>query len=389
MSNDTGSHGPQDPWPQGPGPQDPGERNGAAIATIAVVGLLGLVVSVLAIFRPADTGPSAGDLTYATPRTTATQAAGQPSPTSSSGAVPEQQDVLPASELRPRRPGIAPKAPGAGRVGPVGRQLRLRTQLVLQQEPTSFRVASFNVLGASHTGKGGNKTGWADGNTRMGWATSVLQSSGADVVGLQEFEEPQFRTFVSRAGSAWDVYPGMSEGRPAVRNSIAWRRDTWQLVDAATTPIPYFHGNRVPMPYVRLRNIASGQDVYFLNIHNPATTRRWGDNERWRDLATEIEMGLVSRIHEAGFPVVFTGDFNERDEAFCKVTGSGAMRAANGGSVGGSCAPPANRGIDWIFGSSVIQFANYQSTRAGMVQQATDHPFVVADAVIPPLAAGG
>jgi len=381
MSNDAGSHG--------PGPHGPGERNGAAVATIAVVGLLGLVVSVLAMFRPAGTGPSgAGDLAYAPPQATATQTAGQGGSASSSSAV-EQQAVLPASELRPRRVGIAPKAPGAGRVGPVGRQLRLRTQLVLQQDPTSFRVASFNVLGASHTAKGGNKTGWADGNTRMGWATSVLQSSGADVVGFQEFEEPQFRTFVSQAGSAWDVYPGMSEGRPAVRNSIAWRRDTWQLVDAATTPIPYFHGNRVPMPYVRLRNIGSGQDVYFLNIHNPATTRRWGDNERWRDLATRIEMGLVSRIHQAGFPVVFTGDFNERDEAFCTVTGSGAMRAANGGSVGGSCAPPADRGIDWIFGSSVIQFANYQSTRAGMVQQATDHPFVVADAVIPPLATGG
>lgn len=364
------------------GPHDPEERNGAAVATIAVVGLLGLVVAVLAIFRPADLGPNgATDLAFATPRPSTAQTAGTGS------SAPEQQEVLPASELEPRP--VVAKVRRAGRVDEIGRELRRRTQRVLDQAPTTFRVGTFNVLGASHTGKGGNKPGWADGNTRMDWATSILQSSGADVVGLQEFEESQFRTFVGQAGGAWDVYPGMSEGRPAVRNSLAWRRDTWELVAAATIPIPYFHGNRVPMPYVRLRNIASGQDVYFVNIHNPATTPRWGDNERWRDLATEIEMGLVSQLHTAGFPVVLTGDFNERDEVFCKVTGSGAMRAANGGSVGGACAPPASTGIDWIFGSSVIEFSSYLATRAGLVQRASDHPFVVADAVIPPLATNG
>jgi endonuclease/exonuclease/phosphatase family metal-dependent hydrolase len=241
------------------------------------------------------------------------------------------------------------------------------------------------VLGASHTGTGGNKSGWADGSTRMGWAFSVVQSSGADVVGLQEFEVTQFQTLLGQAGGAWDVYPGLSEGKPAVRNSIAWRRDTWELVEAATIPVPYFHGNRIPMPYVRLRNIASGQEVYFINIHNPATTHRWGDNERWRDAATDLEIGLVSQLHSAGFPVVLTGDFNERAEVFCRITGAGTMRAANGGSVGGGCAPPADHGIDWIFGSAVIQFSNYLSTRAGLVQRATDHPFVVADAAIPPL----
>jgi hypothetical protein len=83
--------------------------------------------------------------------------------------------------------------------------------------------------------------------------------------------------------------------------------------------------------------------------------------------------------------VVLTGDFNEREEVFCKVTGSGAMRAANGGSVGGSCAPPPDMNVDWIFGSSVIEFSNFLATKGGLVQRATDHPFVVADATIPPL----
>jgi len=362
-------------------PHDPDGRNGTAVATIAVVGLLGVVVSVLAIFRPPDLGSGgATDVAFAE-RSEVSRSAGV-TDSSSSTVPPEAQTVLPASELEPRR---VEKVRGAGRVDVTGRELRRETQRVLQTPPTAFRVATFNVLGASHTAPGGNKRGWADGNTRMGWAISIIESSGADVVGLQEFEVSQFQTFVGRAGGTWDVYPGLSEGKPAVRNSIAWRRDTWQLVEGATIPIPYFHGNLVPMPYVRLRNIASGQDVYFINIHNPASNRRRGDNERHRDDATGRQIDLVSRLHTAGFPVILTGDFNERAEVFCRVTGSGSMRAANGGSVGGGCAPPADHGIDWIFGSSVIEFSNYSSTRAGLVQRASDHPYVVADAVIPPL----
>ncbi len=352
------------------GPPDPEERNGAAIATIAVVGLLGLVVAALAILRPHDPGTSgAADVAFATQHPSVTRTTGSPTP----AVLPDAQSVLPAPTIEPQK------------VGKVGRELRRKTQLVVQQPPTTFRVSTFNVLGASHTDAGGNKRGWAGASTRMAWAVSVLQSSGADVVGLQEFEESQYRTFAGRTAGAWDVYPGLSGDPRAVRNSIAWRTDTWQLVEGATIAIPYFHGQRVPMPYVRLRNIASGQDVYFINVHNPATTGRWGDNERWRDAATGLEVGLISQLHTAGFPVVLTGDFNERDEVFCRVTGSGAMRAANGGSVGGSCAPPPDMNVDWIFGSSVIEFSNFLATKGGLVQRATDHPFVVADAVIPPL----
>lgn len=352
------------------GPHDPEERNGAAVATIAVVGLLGLVVSALAIFRPDDPGASgAADVAFATQRPSVSQTTESPTPT----LLPDGQRVLPAPTIQPQK------------VGKVGRELRRKTQRVVQRPATTFRVSTFNVLGASHTNPGGNKRGWAGASTRMSWAVSVLRSSGADVVGFQEFEESQYRTFAGQTAGTWDVYPGLSGDPRAVRNSIAWRTDTWQLVDAATTPIPYFRGQRVPMPYVRLRNIASGQDVYFINVHNPATTGRWGDNERWRDAATSLEIGLISQLHTAGFPVVLTGDFNEREEVFCKVTGSGAMRAANGGSVGGSCAPPPDMNVDWIFGSSVIEFSNFLATKGGLVQRATDHPFVVADATIPPL----
>ena len=111
------------------GPHDSEERNGAAIATIAVVGLLGLVVSALAIFRPPDLGSGGTtDVSYAQ-RPGASQTASQTAGASSS-AAPDEQDVLPASVLMPR--GIG-KALGAGRVGAIGRELRRKTQLVLQE----------------------------------------------------------------------------------------------------------------------------------------------------------------------------------------------------------------------------------------------------------------
>ena len=346
------------------GPSDPAETTGAAVATIAVVGVIGLVIAVLAIFRPSgggspDPGESASEVALATQTPTQSVTAGH--------------RVHAAPTVEPQQ------------VGKVGKELRRKTQKVAAQKPTTFRVGTFNVLGASHTSPGGNKHGWAPAAARMTWATSILQSYDADVIGFQEFESSQVNTFLARTAGTWGVYPG-NAGDP--RNSIAWRTSVWDLVQGATVGIPYFHGSTVQMPYVRLRNIESGQDVYFINVHNPATTGRWGNNERWRDAATAREITLINQLHAQNFPVVLTGDFNERDEIFCKITGSGAMVSASGGAAsGGNCIPPSGMGVDWIFGSSVIRFSDYLAQHNGLVQRATDHPFVVTTATIPPLSA--
>lgn len=360
------------------GSRDRQERNGAAVATIAVVGILGVVVSVLAIFHPQDSrsADAAADVALTRPL----PGAGDSVPAATTTSAPGSQRVLEAPVIRPLRP---------GRVGKLGQELRRRTERVAQQAPTTFRVSTFNVLGASHTAVGGNKRGWAAAPTRMSYVVSILRNYDVDVVGLQEFEDSQYRSFAARTAGEWDAYPGLSEDPRAVRNSIAWRTDTWKLVSASTIQIPYFHGSQVPIPSVRLRNIASGQEVYFVNTHNPATTRRWGNNEHWRDVATAIEVAHINELHEQGFPVVMTGDFNERDEVFCTMTASGALTAANGGSVGPACAPPSDMDVDWIFGSTGIVFSNFLSTKDGLVPRATDHPFVVSDALIPVLPALG
>jgi len=93
-------------------------------------------------------------------------------------------------------------------------------------DETTFRVGTFNVLGSSHTAKiGGNKRGYASGATRMGMAYSLISQADLDVVGFQEFEDPQYARFRSIAGSRWDVYPGPSLDRGSIRDSIAWRTD--------------------------------------------------------------------------------------------------------------------------------------------------------------------
>jgi endonuclease/exonuclease/phosphatase family metal-dependent hydrolase len=241
--------------------------------------------------------------------------------------------------------------------------------------PTTFRLASLNVLGSSHTSRGGNKPRYASGSSRMHGATQLLSAAGADVVGFQEFEQPQFATFMNLTHGAWSTYPGMSMGRGPVRNSVAWRTDTFDLVDRGTIPVPYFHGQRVPMPWVLLEHHATGRKIFFINIHNPASNARRGNNERWRDLGTAMEIALVNKLKPTA-PVVLMGDFNERSEAFCRVTNGGRMHAANGGAAVGGCRPPAGSGIDWIFGTPDVAFSSYVRNKSSLVRRTTDHPLV-------------
>jgi endonuclease/exonuclease/phosphatase family metal-dependent hydrolase len=244
-----------------------------------------------------------------------------------------------------------------------------------------FRVSSLNVLGAGHTGPNGNKPSWASGTTRIGWIAQLLRQLDVDVVGLQEYELVQHHAFMRHTGAGYGVYPGPALGRNAIRNSIAWDRATWDVVSTRTIPIPYFRGNRVPMPYVLLEHRETARRVWFINIHNPVSSRKRGDNERWRDVATSLEIGLMRRLRaETGHPVILMGDFNEREEAFCSVTRRAPAIAANGGSAGPPCAPPATIGIDWIFGTDDFTFSGYQKLRGGLLARATDHPMIVADA---------
>ncbi|MDX6324742.1 MAG: hypothetical protein QOK15_1096, partial [Nocardioidaceae bacterium] len=144
---------------------------------------------------------------------------------------------------------------------------------------TDFRVASFNLLGYSHTGKHG-RDGFTDGRTRMGYANRFLNYWGIDVVGFQEFQPEQRATFMSLTGSSWENFPGDTMSRIDMHNSLSWRTAAWQAIEKHTIKIPYFDGEPVDMPYVLLKNIATGRLVWFANFHNPASV--YGPAQKWR-----------------------------------------------------------------------------------------------------------
>ena len=245
----------------------------------------------------------------------------------------------------------------------------------------TFNMATFNLLGSSHTRAGGEHAGMRTGQQRMNGALQILAQHQISVVGLQEFQPDQRAAFRNRA-IGWEMYPGLSMGRRAGENSVAWRSDTWEMVKPGLIPIPYFNGHQRPMPYVLLRNKQTGVQAYFADFHNPADTGPYQHQQRYRTAATTREIGLFNQLVATGIPVFVTGDMNERAEYFCRVTGATPLKAAAGGSVGGGCRPPQPTQIDWIFGSPEVTFTGYTIDRSGLVRSTTDHPVVVTHVVL-------
>jgi hypothetical protein len=348
----------------------------AATVALVVVFVTLFVGGATGVIGPRDTGDDTGGTTAAD--------VGAPPSTESSSAAPTPA-ISPTEGLTPVVTDVPPQdVKGAKKLT---RSLAwLRRGLA---DATTFRVGTFNVLGSSHTAKlGGNKRGYASGATRMGMAWSLINQADLDVIGFQEFEDPQYGRFRSLAGSSWGLYPGPTLDRGSIRDSIAWRTDTWDLVEANSIAVPYFHGQMIRRPVIKLKNKESGREVWFFNTHNPATTPNHGNNAHWRGVAIGIEIRLANQLAADGTPVVFTGDYNDRAAVFCPIVGGTAMEAANGGSYSAGCATPSHMDVDWIFGSG-IQFSNFVSASNGIVGRVSDHPFVYAQGFIPEEPLGG
>ncbi len=254
---------------------------------------------------------------------------------------------------------------------------------VLRSSPkgasATFGVSSFNVLGSGHTAGSG---GYATGAARMHGAVGLLLAHDVSVAGLQEFQEPQFYAFEAMLGGSYDVYPGLQLGAQPVDNSIVWRRTDWTLVEAHTVQVPYFHGQRVPMPYVLLRNVHSGQEVWFYNSHNPADAH--GPAGHWRAIATSIEVSLARTLTANGTPMIVTGDMNDRAPFACPFAAGSAFHSADGVYAdSGSCHMVPRTNVDWIFGSSALRFSGFVTDRSSQYRRISDHPMVSSRVTIP------
>lgn len=265
---------------------------------------------------------------------------------------------------------------------------------------TTFRVATFNVLGNSHTTKHGDKPNRPSGTKRMAWTVQALNASRPSIVGFQEMERIQYGVFKSLTGNTYGTYPGDDPDQLVVANNIAWRNDTWRLMSATTFTAPYFHGKLSRRPLVLLQNVHTGQEVYVMNTHNPANVR--GDALQWRNQAVAVEAALITRLRSThpDIPVLFTGDMNDWRNFYCPITAKAPVHAAYGGTHAFAptdvCTPPkfANKDvnhepIDWIVGTPDVTFSGATQIKDTVVAQASDHPLYWSDATVRPAARPG
>lgn len=250
---------------------------------------------------------------------------------------------------------------------------------------TDFTISSFNVLGSTHTAPGGRHADMPSGVRRIGWALKLLDRHSVDVVGFQELQIDQHARFMEITEGSFGVYPGGVDRR-SVQNSIAWRKDQWELLESHTAKIPYFDGIDWDMPYVLLRDKRTGAEAWFANFHNPASSKRRPGAGQWRQEAVAREVALAKRlVQETRRSVFFTGDMNERETYYCQMAGGTPMKAANGGGhKDGVCTPPPNpMPVNWIFGAKRGgKFSNYVRDDSKLVNKVTDHYVVRADVTI-------
>lgn len=242
-----------------------------------------------------------------------------------------------------------------------------------------FNLVSANVLGSNHTAPRRDAGEYSPARIRMEWLVDYLGRVNASVVGFQEIQSDQLAWFTSGAGSTYAVWPGTSVPQ-GIQTNIAWRRDTWKLIDSDSVPIPFITQTR-RMPLVHLENRETGQRIWVMNVHNAPR-----DYQAQRDVAVKREIKRLKSVVGQGEPVLVVGDFNERQRAFCQMTGKLGLVAPRGGSYsGGTCHPPTGGfvRIDWIFGSKDASYSGYTEDKAPLVKLITDHAVLRTHVSVP------
>lgn len=242
---------------------------------------------------------------------------------------------------------------------------------------TTFRMASFNVLGSHLTGPGTSKPTYASGPARMAAGLALLESAGASVVAFNEFETPQASAVLGDGD--WGLHRATPNNLLGAGNSggnaIGWRDDIWELVETSEFTVPWTV--TLHMPVVRLRNRETGGEVLVIAVHNPATTARAGNQAGARTTARNIEKAEVaSLVDKTGLPVIIAGDFNERVEVMCDFSRSGLTTFRPGCYNGYG-------GVDFMFGDGPLQFVDLIPNNSTL-GRISDHPLVTSQVVLNP-----
>lgn len=231
---------------------------------------------------------------------------------------------------------------------------------------TSVRVMTYNVLGSNHTQPGADADEFAPARLRAEWSAGLITHTGAALVGTQEAQPDQIGDFDEALGGRYAIYPGTAQGYDATPQSLMFRDSAWTRVWQDSISIPFMSGWR-PQPVVRLKNTASGAQLYLINVHFSP-----GSQQDDRQKAMDILVAEIKTLRKDGLPILLTGDFNEKSWVFCQITGRTDLRAAKGGSNDGTCEPPSGMRVDWIFGVGG-SWSSYHLVDGAEVRRTTDH----------------
>jgi len=233
----------------------------------------------------------------------------------------------------------------------------------------TFKLATFNVLGNGHSRPYARDDKFAPSRLRAEWAANAIAKMGASVVGLQEATAGQLQGILDATGGTYASFQTPAQGDLGVESAIIWDTRVWQATETRVVKIPFI-SRTLPRPIVRLRNVATGREIYVFDVHNAP----WA-YQRKRNAQVKQEIGVIQDLQASGLPVFFVGDMNEKATVFCKVTGKTGLVSPLGGSfTGGTCHPPRKTmRVDWIFGPGTASYQGYQTVRDALVRLSTDH----------------
>ncbi|WP_372728870.1 endonuclease/exonuclease/phosphatase family protein [Nocardioides sp.] len=354
---------------EGPGGDDAPRFSPERLSALATVG--GVVAIVLVVVAANLLGRLGGDEVVVPPA-----AASSPEPR----RIPaDQLATMDAEEIA--EAGLEDRGAIAPQRVPTGAQSLARAaEKAAGDQPYSFRLTTFNILGSQHSAPGGAAQRFAPGRIRTEWAANLIGAYGSDIVGFQEIQADQLATMNRATGGRFEFWPGTSMGGRGVPQNLMWRSSVWTATFKGSITIP-FMGSTRPQPVVRLQHLATGREIYVMNVHNSPRDRHGREDER--DRATEIEIAAIKELRKDGIPVFAIGDFNEHDEIFCRMTSRTDLRAANGGSNSGGCRPPRPMRVDWIFGSSDVVFSRFLMDTGPQVRRITDHAVLSTTVSVP------
>lgn len=259
-------------------------------------------------------------------------------------------------------------------------KLARQAQQEAADDPYSFTLTTFNILGSQHTAPGGAAAEYAPGRVRTEWAAGLVASYGASIVGLQEIQADQLAALGRATGGRFEFWPGTALGGKGIPQSLMWDTAVWAATYKDSITVPFMGGTR-PQPVVRLQHLETGREVYVINVHNSPKDRHGREDER--DKAEQIEVAAVNTLKKDGIPVFIIGDFNEHEDAFCRFTGQAGLQAANGGSNDGTCRPPRPMRVDWIFGTRDVAFSGFRMDTSPLVRRITDHAVITTQVSVP------